>query len=199
MSETVTSLQRLYSFILALALTEALKEFSKPRDGSRSTEVGARTSWWFDRGSIFALLTIVFLIVPFFHGMNLYLQATYAPKDGMSLSKGALLLLDIFVFMIEAVFLFLLSRHLELREWRTFYGVVAVLLLIDSVWGFFVFRVHHATTLAWAVVNLATALILFLPLCGLRNYQRTGAVICSVLMIVRTVADYCSSWNFYFG
>lgn len=196
---TIDSLQRLYTFIFALAITESLKEFSHIRGATSAdaTSNGAKRSWPFIPSCLPALISIVVLIVLFFHGMNLYLQRTYAQPAVHP--HGGLLLIDIAVFMVEAVIMFLLSRHLSVSHWREFYFWILVLLAIDAGWGIGVHAIHGARTLNWVNVNVVAVLILMLLRFAFKKNEQGGALLCCLVMLARTACDYWLSWDFYFG
>ncbi len=197
---TVTSHQWLYSLVLALALTEALKTFAGKREPEEKESRGRSpdSSLPFDPWCLPALASMVVLLVPFFHGMNLYLRRVYTGPPEPA-PYGGWLLLDSAVFMIEACVLFLLSRHMARTQWTTFYSLVAGLLAIDAAWGFFVWDVHGASTLRWAIVNSVAAPSLVTLRVLLPKLDIAGPLLCCLLVVVRSGADYLLSRDFYFG
>jgi hypothetical protein len=198
MNDTLDNLQRLYTFVLALALTESLKEFAKATGRNDDGTLRQRPSRWpFWCDSAPALVTVLALVVPFFHGMNAYLDQTY--KRAPSPPHPPWLLLDIAVFMVEAVLLFLMSRNLPLSRWKVFYGVVAVLLSIDAGWGELVHLEHSgaAVTRTWTVLNVvATGLLGGLLLLPQRSRWAPWCAMC--VMAGRTSLDYTLCWHEYF-
>src|ERR1043165_4019123 len=197
MNNALDNLQRLYTFILALALTESLKEFAKPTgrndpDGTLRERISPWPLWC---DSLPALISVLVLVVPFFHGMNAYLEHTYKRVNP---PHSTWLLLDIGVFMIEAVLLFLMSRNLPLARWRTFYGLVTVLLLVDAAWGATVFLKHSAAsaTMTWMMLNGAASILLFGSLWLQRGSW--GAWFALAIVVGRTMLDYALCWQEYF-
>ena len=191
MIDTIESLQRIYGVILALAITEAFKEFAKPTN--RDTKEKASDRWPFYPDNIWAIVSLLFLVIPFFQGMNVYLQRTYGASS--SETHPAWLLFDIAIFTVEAVFIFLLSRSLPRDRWKIFYRLIGTLLLIDAVWGFIVYRAHGAPTTAWVMVNVICGPVLLLLAWRCEN---KGPIVCFVLVIFRTIVDYYTSWDLYF-
>ncbi len=187
MTEPLASFQWFYGVILALALTEALVQYAQTTVGKGDGLLRFFTP------SAWALIGLLVVIVPFFHGMNMYLHGVYAGE-----ASSRWFLLDASVFMVEATILFLLSRALKPADWVTFYGWVAILLLIDAAWGLGVCAIHDARTVWWAAVNLAFAPLLLLACWWGRQWRGTGAPDCLVLLCLRTVMDYWSSWTLYF-
>ncbi len=193
MPEPLASFQWFYGVILALAITEALEEFAGSTDPTNAADGAKQGTRRFFTDSIPALFGLLVLVVPFFHGMNMYLQGIYRDRP-----SSPWLLLDAGVFMLEAVIIFLLSHNLQFPRWRTFYGWVSILLLIDGAWGAAVSTIHDARTEWWAIVNATCAAMVLGTLWLARSWPRTGAITCFVLLCLRTIADYGTSWEVYF-
>ncbi|MEX2218246.1 MAG: hypothetical protein WD749_05750 [Phycisphaerales bacterium] len=189
----IESLQWFYGVILALAVTEALSQFAKETCDSSTASPPSQKIWrrCFDPGRVPALISVIVLVVPFFHGMNLYLSQTYVNAD-----RG-LLLLDIGVFTIEAAVIFLLSRQMRRSQWREFYFLYGVILLLDAMWGWGVYFAHGAPTMWWAGINTVTFPILWLVIRRGRKWTFAWALLCAVV-VVRTFLDYWLNWNWYF-
>lgn len=195
MIDTIDTLRNIYTIILALAVTEAFGQFAKPTDCS--DDPARRDGWPFHWDRLLALVCILLLVVPFLHGMNQYLRHTYV--EASSAPHPAWLLMDVAIFSIEAVVIFLLSRNLRRNRWRSFYGLIAVLLLLDAAWGGMVYRVHDADTVGWAKVNGIAGPLLLLMRWKFAKSEGFGPMLCCLFVIAtRTFLDYWTSWDFYF-
>ncbi len=185
-----------FAIVLALALGEAFKQaVAEHRPG---TATGGDIQW--DR--LPALFTFLFLILPFYQGMNRFLLLNYGGEPASKHHYSATgLILDGAAFMIESAVFFAMSRNLANSRWRYLYGIVLFLLLIDSCWGLTVLaRTHSPTVLGWVSLNFVFAVVLA-PLIwqGPKFSDGVVAIIGTVAMLVRTIIDYWISWNFYFS
>jgi nucleoside 2-deoxyribosyltransferase len=188
---SIESLVRLFGIILALAIGEAFKQFvsdkaEKPED---------RHIHW-DR--IFALVSFIFLVVPFFHGMARYFFETYREAVRPRPYAGYLLF-DSGVFTVESILFFVLSRSLPRVQWRRFYLTVVLLLFLDIIWG--AVEAHDVARLIvwWVIINFVALVLLGLVLFfQWKTESMRGAILCMVILIGRTIADYSYSFSYYF-
>jgi hypothetical protein len=190
---SVESLSRIFLVILALAIGEACKQFVADKPAS---ERDSHIHW--DR--IWALLAFMVLVVPFSHGMSRYFFQIYqgvSPPNPYS----AFLLVDTFVFTVESVLFFVLSRSLPLVLWRRFYATVGLLLLLDIVWGSFVAYHHAPKVVNWVLINVVAVLFYGPLLLHFRKREPSPTIprICAAVLILRTVADYWLNFSFYFS
>lgn len=189
---SVEALQRIYAVILALALCETFKQFVRDDSG----EAGGRGKLHWDR--LPALIVVVVLIVPFFHGMQRYFHEVYLTGTLPS-SYGAFILVDTAIFMLEGILFFVLARSLRADRWRMFYRCVLILLSIDIAWGTFVACAHSVPIWSWVLVNLGCNVVLILLMKFWRKPIVTKASwIFAAVLILRTIVDYGASWRFYF-
>ena len=190
---TVQSLQWIYTVVVALAIGEAIGRVV----GDNNSSGDRRIQW----NRIAALISFVFIVVPFYHGMGRYLQTVYdptSPPSAFGWSYGIFLLLDVAVFGMEAFLFFVLARSLAPSDWRRFYGAVLFLLGLDILWGAFVWAIHTNSIKWWVVVNVVTWPVLFLLLCARIDKGRSWFVYAPVIILLRTVYDYSLTWSFYF-
>ncbi len=203
---SVSFFRQAFILVFALALTEAFKQFVDDKAVAGEGETGKHFHW--DR--LPALVSFLFLIVPFFHGTVRYFYLTYESVKPFSF-YSAYLMFDGLVFLIEAALFFAMSRSLALVRWRTFYWCIFWLVSLDSAWGVVAYT-HGTPTLTWIILNLVLAVFLQWILGryhGTANQFRASdgrittegwtAVMGAGAVIVRTVLDYGFSWNFYFG
>ena len=109
-SSAISSLQAIYTIVLALSVGEAFKQIIP--DAHRKPEE-QKLNW----DQLLGLISFLVLVFPFFQGMSRYLFVKY--KEGPlpdSYSIG--LMVDCIAFTIESALFFVLSRTLSACHWR---------------------------------------------------------------------------------
>jgi hypothetical protein len=199
-----------FTVVLALALSEAFKQFVTDRISAEGRYQEPRP----DQAIILwprlpALLSFLFLIWPFFHGMNAYFSMTYLDHSHPMPSPYSFYLsADGVLFTIEAALFFVMSRALSLTKWRLFYCCIIVLLMVDSVWGFITLT-HTTRVRPWLILNAISFLILGIIILALHKISKGKEIakskvryfICVVLPLLsltRTSIDYWKMWDLYF-
>jgi len=153
--------------------------------------------------------TFIIILVPFYHGAMRHLFATYIEDGASSRSKNGALLADFFLLFLEGCIFVLLASVVS--ETEKFTIVVVLLLLLDSVWGLFVWLAFTDEKTqypepTWALINLVTAVLIGMLMGVLLAFDKgvvstrpflvqTGLF---VIIAVRTFTDYYNSWSFYF-
>jgi hypothetical protein len=193
---SVDNLQRLYTVVVSLAVTEMLKRILLPPPGTGPA------------GTNDYLMAATFLItvVPFYHGANRYLDATYVTGERSAKYFG--LIVDFIFLFIEGIIFFALAVFVG-KE-RQFYNTLVVLLLLDIVWvGSTVLtgsedQPNQPHFPAWATINAVSAGLVwvfaesnvtkwqFWPDDLVRNISLTATA------TVRTVLDYKIVWPDYY-
>lgn len=184
---SVDNLQRLFAFVVGLAVTEALRRTLSP--------LASDYAQWL------VFTTFVVTAVPFYHGTNMYLDATYVL--GSRTSRQYALMLDFIFLFVEGLLLFALA--LQTDDLRRFYTLLAILFVFDAVWV----RVTVITTDAhsaadtiyarWAVVNVsAAALVLFLVWSPLIRSDVVRNLALAATALGRTIYDYRAVWRLYY-
>lgn len=192
LKRSIESLQRLYTIVVGLAVTEALRAFLtfQPVDPS--------VKWWVNWRVLGVLLVT---IVPFYHGANAHLDQYIYGFDGVRREKRYALLIDFAVLFFEGVLFLMLALSLG-----NFYFAVKVfqgILLVDILWAGFVYMTGDKQTtdssyvLNWAKVNFfaLVAVSLVVDLNALQDATRSNWVFS--IAVVRTVVDYVICHNFY--
>ena len=184
---SVGSLQRIYAFVVALAVGRAI-EATFIADG--------QLTYHPDRIPIFAAFAVT--IVPFFHGMNRHLDRCYVERHDPHVQRA--LLFDFVVFFIEAGLLFAFAASAQ--SGVSGFLILAGILAIDIVWGFLSHLIHYrdaeSTPTTWVVINsIAVIAILVVYYTGAFPDDVTPWALAAVAFI-RTVADYWASWKLYF-
>jgi hypothetical protein len=148
-----------FTIVLALALGEAFKQFVTDRLGNTGTDQEPRSDYpvilW---KRLPALLSFLFLIWPFFQGMNRYFYATYKP-GALPEPYSLYLSVDGVLFTIEAALFFVMSRALPLAKWKLFYLCIFWLLVVDSIWSLIALT-HMREVQPWMILNLASLPVL---------------------------------------
>jgi hypothetical protein len=188
---SVDSLQRLYTVVVSLAVTEALRRLL-------SSGTGDYTRWL-----IFA--SFVVTVVPFYHGANRHLDVSYVTEERKA-KPGALMIDFVFLF-IEGILFFALAVRIDSRD--IFYTLLAVLFLLDVFWiGFtYISRTNEEDRASgyvkWAIMNLvagaAIGVSIWSNIFGSFWANETAKDVALVsITISRTVLDYILQWHFYY-
>jgi nucleoside 2-deoxyribosyltransferase len=189
---SVNNLHTIFSIVLALALAEAFKQFVS----DSPTEPQGQTPIHWDR--LMALVAFLLLLIPFYHGMGRYFYDVYHSKS-IPHPYPLHLIVDSLAFLIEGSLFFVMSRALARTMWRRFYWAVVMILAVDTVWAFFVWWTHRPEIVEWLIMNC-----IFLPVFAAilgwcrGRIAKWGPVVALVAMLIRTVGDYATSWDFYF-
>ena len=150
-----------------------------------------------------AFISLFVVVVPFIHGMNRHLDECYLRRTNATVPSWALLS-DFLTFFVESALIF--ATAATLKEPRLPFGFLGTLLLIDVIWALQTWIVHYRrmsmpikkTPLPWMLVN-AVSLTIGLPLgLSMTDSDSVRPWALMGLAIARTVADYASSWSFYF-
>jgi hypothetical protein len=186
---TVDALQRAYAIVIVLALTTGVKLLIEVTGFSQSTG-GAHPAVL---PTVLLFIAFVLTLVVFYHGMNRHLDDTFVTGT-KKIQRPLLLLIDIFVFLVEAALLVVMANSISnpsafLYSW-------SALLAVDILWGLFVYLfVRRVPPAKWVANNaffLVIAWILWL------FFFPQNAILIAVVEIARNVVDYQLNWRFYF-
>lgn len=196
---SVDSLERIYSVVVALAVTIAIQRFLFNSDGRlRPWEGPDGAHVYFELSP--SIIAFVLTIVPFYHGMNRHLDQIYIERvvpDG----KEGFLLLDFVAFFLESCLLVAFASLVAHGD--AAFVVLIILFAGDLIWAAVAHGIHYGewklTTLRWSAINFIAVVILLVVYYS--NVFESGAVrswaLCGTV-ILRTVADYVFCWRFYF-
>ena len=92
---SVDNLQRLYTVVISLAVTESLRRLLM--NFSSRHEVAGYKEW-------LMFVSLIFTVVPFYHGANRYLDATYVTEERSA--KHPALIVDFIMLFIEGLLFF---------------------------------------------------------------------------------------------
>jgi len=151
------------------------------------------------------LITLIAIMIPFYHGAVRHLFCTYVEGGGSSHIKSGALLADFILLFIEGCIFVMLASQLD--NTASFAALIAALLVLDCVWGFLAglaftgAQSQHAEK-TWAIINfVAAALIIIALMVGgdfIAKSDIPAQVILLVIVMMRTVFDYYYTWDFYF-
>jgi hypothetical protein len=200
---SVDSLQRIYSFVLALSLGQAitivvLDNSTKQLLPLTLDRIMGDEGIKFFQNVLPIALGFFVTLIPFHQGMNRHLDVQYLENPDSNSKRG--LLLDFFFFMFEGGAFFAIAS--SIRQQTQAYIFFALLLLLDIIWALLAKLVHRTKKdrplAKWPGINFATLVVGFLIL-GL-NFVGPEWKAWLLLMILtcRTIVDYKTSWKFYF-
>ncbi len=194
---SVDNLQRLYTVVVSLAVTESLRSLLV---GFKATRTVADYTQWL------MFTSLIFTVVPFYHGANRYLDATYVTKE-RSANQYALMIDFIFLFF-EGLLFFGLA--MVMADEALFYSVLSCLFLLDIIWV-------GATNLTassdadkmqgykgWALINFfalsASLIFVWSNVLGWEFWTTptVKSIALVAVAVARTVFDYLRVWRFYY-
>jgi hypothetical protein len=155
--------------------------------------------------ALFNFGSFLVVIIPFHQGAIRHLYATYVEGGGSSRIKRGALAIDFLLLFFQACIFVAMSVLVQNTQW--FVNILIVLLAVDCVWGLLA---HLAFTGAsaqvaekkWAIINLvAGAVLFFLSKLGpplLDGWGNEMKQLAFLVCLVRTIADYVVSWDFYY-
>jgi hypothetical protein len=188
--ESVRILSYLYSVVVALALTTAVRALI--------SQNGIRSPFNLPLIDLFMFSTFLVTLLPFYHGAVMFLIKTY--RVGFKGRKKGELLVDFVFLLFEAIILYALAA--SLFDLFSFIGWLAILMFLDSSWVFFVYfktpRGGSEAPIIWGALNVFMLLFLYL----LWNYAIPGEELSYAALligaIVRTILDYGFAYDYYF-
>jgi hypothetical protein len=190
---SLDSLQRIYSVIIALAITTGLKNFL-----SDSSE---QFHYYYERLPMFVALFLT--AVPFVHGMNRHLDKTLARiiAEPQKPYLFRFIVFDFIFFSVESCIFYILA-FLVKGNLLTFFTAWLAVHVTDSVWIAVTLTskpnaAARRSLLIWLTINglvfVATlAVIRLIP-----GLSCTGLLLMTIA-VVRTIADYALGWGLYF-
>lgn len=151
------------------------------------------------------LISVLVLVIPFYHGAMRHLFATYVEGGGSTRIKSGALLADFVLLFLEGC-LFVLMAAL-VSETTKMASVIVFLLVLDSIWGFlawlaFTGAQSQYAERKWALINVSAATLLIIILIfagGVFQTNKLGAQLgLLAILSLRTIIDYWLCWAFYF-
>jgi hypothetical protein len=192
---SVEQLARLYSVVIGIALTLAMRSSLTPD-----------ASWPLVRlDCALNLASFFILVIPFYHGAMRHLYATYVEGGGSTRVKNGALFVDFILLFLEGCAFVVMSSVIS--DVSKFAWMVVFVLVLDSVWGVlaslaFTGAQAQNSERIWALINLVASvalicMLLLVPSRFVSNLIQGQFVLLSILTL-RTVIDYIFCWQFYF-
>jgi len=194
-TRSIDNLQRLYTVVVSLAITESLRRLFL-------------TSQSLTLESAIAVLSLIVTIIPFYHGANRYLDATYVTGERSEPRSGALMF-DFIAIFSEALVFFILA--VLIADAKTFFSILAGLFMLDAIWVWLT-KLYGPTRetyigpsyTRWAIVNIIFGIFILISIwSNLLNWSFWKSEIVQLialgfLSILRTILDYGQVWKFYY-
>lgn len=190
---SVDSLETIYAVVIAFAVTKAIETvLFEPTTKTLNFE-----QLWINLPTLIAFFVT---IVPFYHGMHRHLSRTYIEETASSKRDG-FLLLDFFVFFLEACILLIFASSLD--SGVEAFKPLSALLIVDLVWAIVAHGIHYNewknSPWKWSVINFVTIVLLYVVIfSNLFNEGITRVWALTIIATCRTVVDYVFTWTFYF-
>ncbi len=132
-SNSVDALKWFFTTIMALAVTESLKQFVEEIKKGPDGKKGADSTFHLRVECIPLLLTLLMLATCFMFGMTRYFFEAYThvpPTNSYALP----LLFDTVAFTLEGICFFVMARSLSVDRCRVFAWTAIVMLAVDLTW-----------------------------------------------------------------
>jgi hypothetical protein len=185
---SVDTLQRIYAVVAGLAINEALKR----------SFLTSKSELCLQSEHLPQLIAFMITTVPFVHGMNRHLDENFTSSKGPTGRVMLLqLIIDFFVFSLEASLLFVLA--VSVTRGVPFFCWWLALLSVDIIWPCLTLQFMKPPVRSWMCVNLLTvgaAALLLLGWGRIPDLLLTWTFAAGA--VARTVVDYYVCWTFYF-
>lgn len=188
---SVDALQRLYTIVIGLSLTEGAKRIFDPNAAASSGGAAEVDAW-------LHFLGLVVTIVPFYHGANRHLDDAYI-FDTSERTRKAALIFDFFILFAEGTLFAMMG--LSIYKAERFYNLMLALLLVDVIWAgaSMLLKGISPPLLKWCLTNLAAIILVYVALNTQLLPPDRRELLLVAFLVIRTVADYALSWKFYIG
>ena len=145
------------------------------------------------------LLAFTVTIAPFYHGMHRHLSRVYIERD-IDSNKQGFLLLDFFIFFLEACALLIFASSLTFGI-KAFIPLI-FLLIIDSIWAILAHGIYYSewknSPWKWTVINIITVILMSIVIYSNLFPPEYKTKVLAVAACIRTAVDYVLCWSFYF-
>jgi len=188
---SVESLKTIYAVIIALAISRVLINIFP---GSNIEDY-----WPNLTNHAPAFFSFFLLIVPFYQGMNRHFSFCYLEKEGRIIDWA--LLIDFLIFAIEASLLFIFAN--SIKSGINSFVIIGLILFVDVIWGLVSHLIHYRklnqSVINWSIINFIALVVGTLIFISSNIFiGATKEWVLFIVMLCRTVADYWTSWKFYF-
>ena len=183
MGKSLSGLKTVYSVVIALSVTEAIKSIFDIEVYKNTLGINLELLPTF--------IILIITLVPFYQGANKYLSETQKDKNHKASFER---MIDFGFFFLESLLFYWIA--LLINEKIIFFKIMSVLLILDVSWLLTVLcwnkdlfnRIKY-----WFILNLILVfLLLFL---FHKNFYDINVLL--IIFIIRTICDYFCTWKFY--
>lgn len=183
MGNSLSGLKTVYSVVIALSITEAIKSIF-------DIEVYKNT-YGINLGLLPTFSIFIITLIPFYQGALRYLSEIQKDKNYKTSLKR---IIDFVFFFLESLLFYWIA--LLINEKILFFKIMTVLLISDILWLITV--LYYKKDLFnkikwWCILNFI--LVILLLLLFYMNYYNINVLL--LMFIGRTSCDYCCTWKFY--
>lgn len=194
---SVENLQRLFTVVASLAITESLRQLL-----TVTGDVGTLP----EIPTTLTVISLLTTIIPFYHGANRYLDATYV--TGERTAKPETLIFDFSAIFLEGIIFFILA--VLIRNLVAFYTLLALLFFFDAVWVWITKLTTQSSTIqgevyiSWSITNIIAGLVILFFIwsnlfqINLWSSAMVQVIAVTLVTLTRTIVDYARGWSFYY-
>lgn len=183
MGKSLSGLKTVYSVVIALSVTEAIKSIF-------DIEVYKNT-YGINLELLPTFIIFIITLIPFYQGANKYLSEILKDKNHKA-SFGRII--DFVFFFSESLFFYWIA--LLINEKILFFQIMIILLILDVLWLFTVLCFNKdlfSKIKWWCILNFILVFLLLSLFC--MNYYNIHVLL--LIFIIRTSCDYFCTWKFY--
>ena len=192
---SVKQLSELYNVVVGVALTLWITKVIDPN----APDIPINWS------VLLTFLSFLVIIIPFHQGAVRHLYVTYVEAGGSTRIKRGALALDFLLLFFQACLF--VAMGVLIQKPALFLNVLIGLLAVDCIWGLLAYLAFTGAQAQlaekkWALINLVAGVLLFAlaklgpPLLG--GWGDVMNQLVFVICLIRTIADYITSWDFYY-
>jgi hypothetical protein len=189
--ETIRLFTYLYSVVVALSLTTAVRTLI-------STSEGIRSPFGIPILDLVMFTTFLVITVPFYHGALMFLVRTY--RKGFATKKRGELLVDFAVLLSEAIVMLAMAE--ALLSSIDFIGWLLVLMVLDVSWVIFLNIKSRKrkcdAPLSWVWLDTPMIVISVILIQYAATYMEFFPGILLLASSIRSFLDYKMNYELYF-
>ena len=183
MGNSLSGLKTVYSVVIALSVTEAIKSIFDIKL--------YKITYGINLELLPAFIIFIITLIPFYQGAIKYLSETLKDKNHKTSFER---IIDFIFFFSESLFLYWIA--LLINEKILFFQIMTILLILDVLWLFSV--LHYNKNLfnkikCWCILN--SILVILLLFLFYMNFYNINLLL--PIFIIRTYFDYHYTWKFY--
>lgn len=183
MGNSLSGLKTVYSVVIALSVTEAIKSIFDIKV--------YRITYGINLELLPVFIIFIVTLIPFYQGAIKYLSEIQKDKNHKASFER---LIDFVFFFLESLFFYWIA--LLINEKILFFKIMTFLFILDILWLFSVFICNKDLfnkIKCWFTLN--TILVILLVILFYINFYDIGVLL--LIFIIRTFCDYFFTWKFY--